>query len=217
MPMDLSMTESELTTRANEKIDRIISEIDEAWLKQTFDDPVDAVLEKFNCSPDYPVDHQQFNQIIAVFVEKVYACALKKLWEGPSALTVAIELLEHYQGLYSTGYTSALMDVNDGGNGGIYLVLAGLAEAIKTVHCRAYVQSIFAFNISPNDWPLQHEIAGILLERYNPHLPPSLKNAAPAQIISQIPAIIQSYTAGANAFERIFDLYQEESTASRIT
>ena len=204
------MTESDLTTRAKEKIERIISEIDETRLKQLFDDPIDAVLEQFNCRPDYPVNHRQFNRIIAEFVEKMYTNALKKLWEGPDVLTVAIELLEeYYQGLYSTGYTAALMDVNDSENGGIYVVLAGLAEAIKTVHRRAYVQHIFAFNMSPNDWLLQHKIAGILLERYNSHLPPSLKNAAVSQIISQIPAIIQIYTVGVSAFERVSDLYRE--------
>jgi len=204
------MTESDLTTRANEKIDRIISEIDETRLKQLFDDPIDAMLEQFNYRPKYPVGYRQFNRIIARFVEKVYTDALKKLWEGPDTLTVAIEFLEeHYQGLYANGYAAALMDINDSGNGGIYVVLAGLAQAIKAVHQRAYVQHIFAFNIPPNDWPLQHKIAGVLLERYHSHLPPSLKNAAPAQVISQIPAIIQSYTAGVSIFERVSDLYGE--------
>lgn len=198
------MTESELTTCANEKIDRILFEIDERQLKQRFDDPVDAVLEQFSCEPDYPVNYQRFKEIVVEFVEKVYTDALKKLFEGPTVLAVAIELLEeYYQGLYASGYTAALMDANDRDNGGMYVVLAGLAEAIKTLHRQTYIKHVFARYTGSNNWRLQQRITKILLERYEPYLPAFLKTVNPAQITSQIPAIIQSYTASVGCFERM--------------
>jgi len=198
------MTSSELTATANERIERILSEINESRLKQLFDDPIDRVLEEFHCKWNDPIDHHQFNQIVAEFVEQVYAVALKKVLEGPTAESVAIELLDnHYQGLYATGYTAALMDVNDRDNGGIHVVLAGLAEAIKMIHRQAYIRRVFSYHMYINNWTLQHKITEILLRRYRPYLPESLKNVHPAQVVSQIPAIIQNYTACIGSFERM--------------
>ena len=126
---------------------------------------------------------------------------------------MAIELLEeYYQGLYATGYTAALMDANDRDNGGMYVVLAGLAEAIKTIHRRAYIHHVFACYAGTNNWLLQQRITEILLKRYEPHLPPSLKKVTPDQITSQIPAMIQSYTAGTHAFEHMSELYYHKKS-----
>ena len=198
------MTELELTKRANNRIDQILSEIDSSRLKQRFDDPVDTVLEQFQCQWDGQIDHQQFNQVIGEFVAQCYTDGLKKVSEGPTAQSVAIELLEnHYQGLYAAGYTAALMDANDRDNGGIHVVLTGLAEAIKMVHRQAYIRRVFRYYMGITNWMLQHKIAEILLKRYRPCLPESLKNANPAQIISQIPALIQTCTANINSFEQM--------------
>jgi len=198
------MTELELTASANKRIDRILTEIDESRLKQLFDDPIDAVLEEFHYKWDDSIDHHQFNQIVAEFVEQVYTGALKKVLEGPTVQSVAIELLDnHYQGLYATGYTAALMDVNDRDNGGIHVVLAGLAEAIKMIHRQAYIRRVFSYHIGINNWTLQHKITEVLLERYRPYLSESLKNVHPAQIVSQIPALIQNYTACIGSFGRM--------------
>ena len=99
------------------------------------------------------------------------------------------------------------MDANDRDNGGMYVVLAGLAEAIKTIHRRASIHHVFACYAGTNNWFLQLRITEILLKRYQPYLPLSLKNAIPAQITSQISTIIQSYTAGTHAFERMSEFY----------
>ena len=101
------------------------------------------------------------------------------------------------------------MDGNDRKNGGIYVVLTGLAEAIKDQVRQTYIRAQFVLTVPVNDWPLQREIAAILLKRYKPYLPPQLKNAAAAQIVSQIPTIIQNYEASISTFEKMSDSYQE--------
>ena len=204
------MIESDLTKLANEKIAIVISEIDEELLRKKFDDPVDEVLEQFRCEPDYPIGHRQFNRIIANFIERLYTDALKKPWDAADPLDMAIAILdEHYQGLYAKGYTAAMMDVNDSENGGIYVVLAALGQAVKEIVRRIYIRAVFVLNIPVNDWHLQREMAGILLKRYRPYLPPHLKNAVPAQVVSQILTIIQNYTASVSTFEKISDSYRE--------
>jgi hypothetical protein len=66
---------------------------------------------------------------------------------------------------YGTGYEAATLDANDPAQGGIWTALTGLAEAIKNIERRKYIEAVFVWHLHSCSWELLCEIAQLLRQR----------------------------------------------------
>jgi len=189
------MMSTEIRKRTREIIQIITAQLDDELLKGRFDDPIGAVVRQFDCRVDRPVGHTAFNRTIARFVEQVYEQGLRSPTSLIDPLAEAISLLDNgYQsGSYGPGYIAALLDANDGAEEGVRSVVVALGESIKDRERSKYVQSVFASHLPMGDWHLRCEIVKTLLEDYQAVIPERLRQCAPAQLVEQIPAILNGY------------------------
>ena len=188
------MADCEIKKLAHEKFEAITAELDEVLIKKRIDGPIDAAAKNFRYYVKPSLDYKQIHRIFSDFLRHIYENGLQTDWAIPDSLAKAIMLLEnYYQGTYANGYSAAMLDAGDTEYGGIDIVLNRLAEIIKTVERQKYFNGVFARHINPCDWYLKREIAGILLEQYRPILPPLMRKCVAAQIVGQIPALIDKY------------------------
>ena len=180
---------------ARETISVIVAKLDSSLMKSRFDEPIIKVALEFTCDPKFPITHKDFNKIVADFVQQIYERALRASWMLTDPLAEAIFLLEHHYNspAYGPGYVAALMHANDGAEGGVQAVLNGLAEAIMNIERQKYIERVFTWHLHGCSWELQCDIAKLLLEEYQPFIPPQLRRCVPAQLVDEIQSIIQMY------------------------
>ena len=189
------MMSTEVKDRAREIIEIITAELDDDLLKGRFDDPIDAVVRQFDCRVDRPLGHTAFNRTIARLVEQVYERGLRSPLSLIDPLAEAISLLDgsYQSGVYGPGYVAALLDANDEAEEGVRSVVVALGEVIKDRERSKYIQCVFASHLPMGDWPLRCEIVSTLLKDYQAVIPERLRQCAPAQLVEQIPAILNGY------------------------
>ncbi|MFC1761018.1 hypothetical protein ACFL6U_02935 [Planctomycetota bacterium] len=199
------MKNTDLGECAREIVTIITAQLAQDLVKNRFDEPIAQVAGQFECRADCPVTHKAFHKVIAEFVERIYAKALKSLWMLTDPLAEAIFLLEnHYRSdRYGTGYTAAILDADDASVGSIRSVLTGLAEAIKDIEREKYIQGVFARYLYGGDWFLRCEIVRILLDDYQPFIPEQLSQCAPAYLVDEIPSILCRYISSDSVLQQI--------------
>lgn len=185
------MADSVIQKQAQKVIAEIIAALQETLIKSRIDDPIDKAANEFNCQVKKPVDHRQIHKILSDFVSQLYVAGLKSDWiiSDPLAETLLI-LDSHYQGPSSNGYAAAMIDATDEQGGGLDMVLAHLAEIIKTIERQKYVNGVFTSYLDPADWYLKCQIVRQLLKQYNAILPASLQECMPQQLVDEIPHLI---------------------------
>ena len=189
------MENTDIKKRAKEVIELITIKLDRSLIKSRFDEPIARVAEQFTCEAEPPVNHKAFKRIAADFVQQIYQKALNASWILTDPYAEAIFLLEKYchSPAYGPGYDAAFMNANDTAQGGIQTVLTGLAESIKNIERQKYIDGVLTWHLHSCSWELLCEIAQILLEDYRPFIPPLLSKCVPAQLVDEIPVIIQVY------------------------
>ena len=199
------MMNSDIKKQARETIDLITAKLDHGLLQSRFDEPIAKVAREFEYQAKYPLTHKEFNKAAADFVKQIYEKALGASWMLTDPLAEAIFLLDSgYQcPACGPGYVAALRHANDTENGGLPMVLADLAELIKDIERQKYVDGVFTWYLHRCSWELQCEIAGILLEDYEPFIPPPMRKYVSAQLVDDIPEVIARYMESDFALQQI--------------
>ena len=189
------MENTDIKKRARQVIEVITTKLDYSLIKGQFDGPIAKVAEQFTCEAEPPVSHKAFKRIVANFVKQIYQKALNASWILTDPYAEAIFLLEKYchSPAYGPGYDAAFMNANDTAQGGIQTVLTGLAESIKNIERQKYIDGVLTWHLHSCSWEILCEIAQILLEDYRPFIPPLLSKCVPAQLVDEIPGIMQGY------------------------
>lgn len=170
--------------RAEAILGRLFGLLDDGTLRGRIDDPIDLAAEGFISRVTQPPgSHAEFNALIAGLYRHVQESARTTSPLPPElALDEATSLLDQgYEGLHANGYYAALLDARDASPQGAQLVLHRLAELIKARRRWQYVRWVIARNVALLDWDTKRALAGLLLDRCRPWLPPEMQGAAPEQ------------------------------------
>jgi len=198
---------ADLRKRAEQIISTLYAGLNDNILQQRINIPVDQAFKTFRYKPDKPITLDTFHRTIGDFTQHIYTNGLKMSWKlslvGPVAQ--AISLLEkYYQSDFAQGYIAARMDAKDSTQGGMDTVLQRMAESIKAAEQETYIQALFTKHLTLTQWQLRCTVAKIFLERYQQFLPPPLRKCVPAQIVDELPALLQRYLAGDAALQQIY-------------
>lgn len=196
---------TDITERAKETIEIIAAKLDQNLIKNRFDEPIAKAAKHFKFKAECPITHKAFHKVIANFVEHIYAKALKASWKLTDPLVEAIFLLEnHYNStMYGEGYTAAILDADDAEAGGIRIVLTNLAESIKDIERRKYINGVFTWHLYSNDWDIRCEIARLLLEEHRQFIPERLQKCSPAQLVKEIPSIMYRHICSDSILQQV--------------
>lgn len=153
-----------------------------------------------------------FHRTIAGFLQHVHKQTLRPAGRisASAALDEAISILERdYHGMQASGYYGALLDAADLSQAGIELVLARLAELVKTRRRQIYVRWVAARNIDPTDWRTKCALATMLIRQCRNWMPSELKRCPAEQLADYLPELLQLHmstevSAAINFFEQIF-------------
>ncbi len=210
--------EHDIKKSARETVETITAKLDYSLIKSQFDEPIDEAARLFIHKTSCPVTHKTFHKVIAEFVTHIYDKGLSARWIlSGEPLGQAINLLEkHYSSTYGRGYTAAVLDTSETGEGGIDVVLNQLAEIIKDIERSKHIKAVFAVNIDPSDWHLKCEIVSILLNQYESFLPEHLLRCKPWELVNEIPTIIYRYICSESALQQVFSCSEKPLTAESL-
>ena len=184
--------------RAVKIVDQVITLLDETLLAQQIDEPIDRALQTFGCELDRPNGPRHFHEIVGRFVGHVYeqALACPRRLSLDRACDEALALLdEGYQNPHANGYCAARLDAVDP-QAGMQLVLARLADLIKTRQRQMRIRGALAWHIDWSDWQLKCQIASILLDRCRPFLPPDVRGCEPDRFADDLPELFGTALSG---------------------
>jgi len=198
---------ADLRKRAEQILTILYAGLNDNIMQQRINTPVDQAFKTFGYKADKPITLDVFHQIIGDFIQHIYTNGLKTSWKlslvGPVAQ--AISLLEkYYQSDFAQGYIAARMDAQDTAQGGMDTVLQRMAESIKAAEQETYIQALFTKHLTLTQWQLRCMVAEVFLERYREFLPPPLRKCVPAQIVDELPSLLQRYLAGDAALQQIY-------------
>jgi len=163
--------------------------LDEGATARQIDDPIDDALERFGDVRPEPYSHTRFTETTARFVQHVYEQALPPgrtltLWQ---ARDEAVALLARaYRGTYANGYHGAVLDAADPSGPGLGLVLARIAEVIKSERRQMQMRCVESRHIDSADWDTKCAMALILIGRCGEFLPPELRCCPPEQLAEDV-------------------------------
>ena len=212
------MIDCDMEKCARQIIDLITGKLDCSLIENRFDEPIAKVALEFRPEGKPPFPHKVFHKIIGDFVGQIYEKALKASWMLTDPLAEAIFLLEnHYRSSkYGSGYEAAASDADDPTQGGIQTVLTSMAESIKDIERKKYIDGIFTWYLHSCSWELQCEIARLLLEEYQPFIPPLLRRCVPAQLVDEIQSIMYEYICSDFALQQRSFFNQKYLTAATL-
>jgi hypothetical protein len=188
-----SMKNSEQNPSSEKILATIINLLNEERVVREIDEPIDMTVKAFRLKVKVPLSHSDFNRVIAGFVRNIYQKGLRlsRHLSNQEALTEAVSLLEkYYQGIDSRGYDGALLDARGNDQEGLEYVLSQLAESIKAVERKKYVQWIFSSIVDQSDWEARRRIAATYLIQYKDILSPELRDMDPAWLADHFQGLI---------------------------
>lgn len=190
------MTNSKQNLSSEELLDTIMNLLNEERMAREIDDRIDLAVETFQVKVKVPLSHSDFNRLIAGFVRRIYHKGLRlpRRLSEQGALAEAVSLLEkYYQGIRTRGYDEALVDAAGNDLEGLEYVLSQLAESIKAVERKKYVQWVFADTVDQSDWEAHRGIAATYLVKYKDLLPPELRDMDPARLADHFRGLIVNH------------------------
>lgn len=199
------MIRSELDTYAWNVICTIQDLIREERLTYEIDRPIDSTSADFPREIPKPISHQAFNRIIAAFVQHVYGQGLRlpRRVSDREALAEAIELLmRYYKTPYTEGYDGALVDTINGDHEAIESVLNQLAESIKAIERKKYIQGVFACQYQYLDWKTRLHIVTVYWQKKK-DLFPELSNSDPAWLVENFRDLIETDLSSSDSVKSI--------------
>jgi len=182
--------------RAEQVVAELSQLLNEARLAAVIDEPIGRVSEAFARERVAVASVADLHEVVAQFMQRLHAEALPghRSLPVPQALDEAIALLE--QG--ANGYFESVLDATDESSGGIELVLARMADAMKVQGRTLYVHWLIARHVDPTDWELKCTLAALMVERCGPFLPPQLQACPHEQLADLAVDLLLSDIATAN-------------------
>ena len=188
-------------------IELIIKKLDETVLKKAIDEPIDTAAKNFKHNCQKKQNSMQLQNILSGFVKHVYRHGINVAFAPDDILAHTISLLDrYYQGNYSNGHTAAILDAINGGSDDVKIVLHRIAEIIKTVERKKYINGIFKSSIDISDWYLRCRIVEYLLSKYKSHMAPALYKCHPSQLVDEIPCLLSNIISSTSTLQQAIDL-----------
>lgn len=187
------MTSSDFDSKAAPELLRLLTDLlTEESLRHRIDEPVDAAIAECEHPEASECSQQDFHRAVAdLFVhlrDRVWSVATGR---AASSLDEAMSLLQSgYRGTHCDGYDGALQDAVDPSLPGLELVLARMAEAVKTQCRRTYIQWIMDRYVMCADYDTRCSLTALLMDRCREWLPPELQRCPPEQMVGCIPELL---------------------------
>jgi len=198
---------SEQNPSSEKIIDTIMNLLNEERMARPIDEPIDMTVKAFQLKVKVPLSHSDFNRVIAEFVRDLHQKGLRlpRHLSDQEAFMEAVSLLEkYYQGIDSRGYDGALLDARGNDQEGLEYVLSQLAESIKAVERKKYVQWVFSSIIDQSDWEARRRIAATYLMQYEDILSPELRDMNPAWLAEHFQDLIINHLSTDTLIKQIF-------------
>ena len=177
----------------NRVFDRILDSLSEDHLRQRIDAPFDAAVAAFVPPADAIASQVEFLDVVGAFIKHVYARGIlfpQKL-SGPQARAEALHLLDQgYKNAFAAGYHAALVDAMDTMQDGLRVVLAALAEIIRSTERWKYASCMLRSAVDPLDWNAQLQITETVLETCREWLPETVLRCPTAQLTGEWVSIL---------------------------
>ena len=167
--------------------------LDEERIARQIDEPIDRATAEFSAADNSEYSWDEFLRVTGQFVQHLYEKALPcvRRLSLSQARAEAIALLEPaYQGTYADGYYGALLDAADPRQPGLHLVLARMAELVKTRQRQTYVRYEVARHIGQADWHTKCALAAVLIERCRQWMPPEFRRFPPEQVVDYVAELL---------------------------
>jgi len=187
------MTNSDTGKESDIILDEIFELIDEKYMQQTIDKPIEKAVASFEFDDTVPVAHNNFVQITSKFVKHIYehGAGFRHQLSPSQARTEMTAILEKgYQNTGDSGYFAAYLDSINQELNGLEFVLAKVAEFITMITKARHIRWVCTSRLDPSDWSAKCRIVEILLKRWGNCLPPSILDYPPAQFANFLPELI---------------------------
>jgi len=116
---------------------------------------------------------------------------IKKKLSELQAQSEALAILDqHYRNSTSQGYYAAFLDATNPDLDGLNVIISQMADIIITVERKKHIDWVYTARIESLDWKEKTEIVDVLLESWEPFLPPSILGCSPAQLADHLPQLI---------------------------
>ena len=174
-------------------LDEIFELIDEKYMQQTIDKPIEKAAASFEFDDTAPVTHHNFIQITSKFVKHIYehGAGVRQQLSTSQARTEMTAILEKgYQNTGDSGYHAAYLDSINQEIDGLEFVLAKVAEFIIMMTRARHIRWVCTSRIDPSDWSAKCRIVKILLKRWGNCLSLSILDCPPAQLADFLPELI---------------------------
>jgi len=191
--MSSNMMNSKTKGRAEKIIDEVFELIDEQYLYNRINRPIEDAALDFEFDKEAPVTYRDFVCIPCNFVRHIYSKGLgiKQVMSDFQARSQAVAILEKgYQNLNAKGYYAAFLDATNPELSGLDIVLTQMTEIIITIACKKHIRWVYATRIDTLSWATRVLIAEILLERWEPFMLPDILRCSPVQIADHLPELI---------------------------
>ena len=179
------------------KAEKIISEIlhltDEKYLCSRINHPIEQAVLSFEIEGKDPVTQQRLLFVIGNFIHHLQErdIGIKKKLSELQAQSEALAILDqHYRNSTSQGYYAAFLDATNPDLDGLNVIISQMADIIITVERKKHIDWVYTARIESLDWKEKTEIVDVLLESWEPFLPPSILGCSPAQLADHLPQLI---------------------------
>ena len=201
------MTNSNARDEAVAIIDEVFDLISEDHLSRWIDKPLEEAAASFQVECSGPIEPRVFLGIMTDFVWHLHqhGCYVRQISSAQEACSEAVAIAEEgYQGPHARGYYAALLDVSNPELCGPELVLGQMTAFIAAKARARYVRWVCASRLCAEDWQTRCLIAGILLGRLRPFLPPNLARCTPAQFADCLPELINTMISIEGSVRSVF-------------
>jgi len=174
--MSSNMMNSKTKGRAEKIIDEVFELIDEQYLYNRINRPIEDAALDFEFDKEAPDSK---------------GLGIKQVMSDFQARSQAVAILEKgYQNLNAKGYYAAFLDATNPELSGLDIVLTQMTEIIITIACKKHIRWVYATRIDTLSWATRVLIAEILLERWEPFMLPDILRCSPVQIADHLPELI---------------------------
>jgi hypothetical protein len=201
------MRSSDLEKQAAATLATALERLEEDHIHRTIDEPLEQAVRGFARPPDTSFSYRHFLDVLAVFVQHMYAHGLRLPRElsPDQALAEAIHLLRFgYPDAHGDGYDAALVDAANPTHDGMGVVLDALAAAFTTRERQEYEYWAWATTVGSAAWPVRVHIAAILLS--DRHVRQALPKATPIEYADDLYVLVRQRLELAHAERQLLGI-----------
>lgn len=191
-----------------EILEKIFGLLAEETLIRKVDEPLDRALQEFQLDVTLPITHSEFNRVIAAFIHCLNekGIRLPRSLSYQDALAEAVFILNrYYDNDAAQDYDGALLDAVGKSMEGLEMVLAQLAEAVKTQERMKYIDWVFACHIDSLDWEVRQKLVISYQKQHEEFLSNDLLYMDPARILKVFRKLIIDHVSNESYFRQMIN------------